>query len=304
MEYKWLFAPYLGGKGKGTCPSCKGRKKYSFYVDTDSGAVLSSEYGMCDSTSCAYNYSPYEYPPTESQKGEKIDLTLLEEKTYFNSIPVSVFKRSFKNKYQDTLSRYLLKNFDEQKVKKVLKKYRVGCANLFGGESTVFWNIAKENQSTIILSGKIMKYTKEGNRDKTSGYPKMKWVHNFYKGDWSLKQCLFGDFLLKDENIPVRVVESEKTAIILSILDDKDIINIASGGLYGLKEDKLKRLEPFKVTFYPDKGKAYDYWNKKINSYMEENKKLRWKVSNILETDKTLEEGDDLIDKYLKNNSK
>ena len=259
--------------------------------------ILSPEYGKCDKINCSHHYSPYEYPPDSNGSGVCVDVRLFEEKDYYHVLPVSLFRKSFSKRvrYTDNLSLFLLAEFpDKQRVKDVLTKYGVGCSTLFKGKSTVFWQISADKN---LRTGKIMKYTEEGKRDKEGGYPKMNWAHTFYKGDYELEQCLFGDHLLTKEK-KVRVFESEKTAIIMSIVDQhKDkYVNIATGGLYNLTEIVLERLKPYDVTFFPDKGKAFYVWEKKV----EENKgDSRWKMSTILEEDIDLKDGDDMADKYF-----
>ena len=74
-----------------------------------------------------------------------------------------------------------------------------------------------------------------------------------------LQQCYFGEQLLNDrKDAPVMIVESEKTAAIMSELSRK-YIWLAAGGSQGIKsEDKNKALAGRDVTLLPDHGQ---YWN-------------------------------------------
>ena len=292
--YKWVFAPYMGGKGKGKCPSCGKGKSYTYYVDLDTGCLLGEEYGLCDRiSSCGYSYSPYNNPPLRGNSGIVVPLVNKKELP-IDTIPLEVFKKSFNNKFEDNLSKFLLARFKESRVKEILKRYRVGCSTLFGGNSTVFWNIGYTDK-IVIYTGKIMKYTEEGKRDKLGGYPKIKWIHNFIKEDFNVKQVLFGEFLLDAyPDMAVKIVESEKTAIIMSIIDPNHLY-LATGSMQNIQQEKLLKLKDRGATLIPDKGKAYEYWKTKIESYKMEN----IVVSNEVELDSELKEGDDIADKFL-----
>ena len=71
-----------------------------------------------------------------------------------------------------------------------------------------------------IRSGKIMAYdTTTGKRLKNKdGKPLINWVHSILEiPKYNLKQCLFGLHLLNENLKQVAIVESEKTALIMSI---------------------------------------------------------------------------------------
>jgi hypothetical protein len=59
------------------------------------------------------------------------------------------------------------------------------------------------------------------------------WAHSELKlHDFRLKQCLFGEHLLKNSSSPVMLVESEKTAVVMSHFIP-DYIWLATGGKNG-----------------------------------------------------------------------
>ena len=77
---------------------------------------------------------------------------------------------------------------------------------------------------------------------------------------YHLQQCLFGEHLLTDQQTPVAIVESEKTAIIASGFIP-EYVWLATGGMYNLNKDKLRSLQSHKVVLYPDLM-AFDKWQK------------------------------------------
>ena len=113
------------------------------------------------------------------------------------------------------------------------------------------------------------------------------WVHTNLKSahllppEWKLTQCLFGEHLLHDKvNANVALVESEKTAVICSILLP-EYTWLATGGKSQFN-DRLMVLKGHKVTAFPDID-GYDEWRKKAKNYP----MLDITISDILERNAT-----------------
>ncbi len=128
-----------------------------------------------------------------------------------------------------------------------------------------------------------------GSRQKKP-YVATNWIHSLHcKKDFNLKQCFFGEHLLKEDlNAPVAIVESEKIAIIAqaSMLE---FLWLATGSLNEFKASKLEVLKNRKVVAFPDLG-AYDYWHKKaatlgfpiqISDYLEKNSIIEQKNKGL-----------------------
>jgi len=77
---------------------------------------------------------------------------------------------------------------------------------------------------------------------------------------YHLQQCLFGEHLLTDQQRPVAIVESEKTAIVASGFIP-EYVWLATAGKHNLNKDKLRSLQGHKVVLYPDLM-AFDKWQK------------------------------------------
>jgi hypothetical protein len=106
---------------------------------------------------------------------------------------------------------------------------------------------------------------------------------------------LFGLHLInKDYQKYIAIVESEKTAVIMSIVLP-DFIWLATGSKSNFKLELLEPLKKRKCIAYPDKSE-FNKWNETAN---ELNKKgFQIVVSDLMERTQ-LEDGSDLVDYYL-----
>lgn len=123
----------------------------------------------------------------------------------------------------------------------------------------------------------------------------MKALHQL-PDDWNLTQCLFGEHLLpRYPDLPVALVEAEKTAVICSAVFPK-FLRFATGGLSPFN-DRLNVLRGRKVIAFQNLG-GYDKWVAKVRNYP----KLDITVSDYLEriaTDVMREMGADLADRVV-----
>ena len=124
------------------------------------------------------------------------------------------------------------------------------------------------------------------------------WVHTNLKAahllppEWRLTQCLFVEHLLNDKdkvNAKVALVESEKTAVICSLLLP-EYIWLATGGKSQFN-DRLMVLKGRKVTAFPDID-GYEEWRKKAKNYP----MLDITISDILERSATPEQRERQVD--------
>jgi len=268
---------------KFNCPKC-GKKRFVKYVETETGHYAESQYGRCDrETSCGYSMYPnnnsilnYEYIAPEPLIPSYIEKEIL-QKTL--------------TKYEiNPLTTYLYRHYDEDKVNVTIDKYQVGTSNQFNN-STVFWQM---DNTGNIRSGKIMDYdTSTGKRRKNKdGKPLINWVHSVLEiPNYNLKQCLFGLHLLNETTKQVAIVESEKTALIMSI-EFPQYTWMSTGSLRGFKYEYLAPLKEKDIIAFPDKG-GYVQWQKTAEILNE--KGFEIEVSKLLEN-KNYEDGWDLVD--------
>ena len=172
--------------------------------------------------------------------------------------------------HNNTLVDYLYTIAPKEQVDEVLNRYRVGSTK---ERKVIYWQIDSYER---VRTGKIMNYGSDGHRIKSKN---ANWVHCQNDTGLATKeqlapQCLFGEHLIGElianppsdgENIGMGVVESEKSAIILSILCP-EIVWFATGGMDNFKAEMLEVIKPYNVIVYPD-ADALDNWSKKVDQF-------------------------------------
>jgi hypothetical protein len=276
------------GSKKFTCPSCNKNNRYVRYINHETNEYLDLQYGRCDrEQSCGYHVNPY-----QDIKSDIIYTPTWTKPVAFSSIDTKTFEATLNHYQQNPLIAYLNNKYDNDKVLEVAQKYHIGTHSKYNG-SVIFWQIDDTN---TVRSGKIMGYdTITGKRIKSeNSNPDISYVHAELKiQDFNFKQCLYGAHLIKDEVDVYGLVESEKTALIMS-LETPEITWLSTNGKGGFKEEMLLPLKSKSIIAFPDKG-CYSDWNSKGISLSSMGYNI--KVSNILE-DMNVKEGDDLADLY------
>ena len=113
--------------------------------------------------------------------------------------------------------------------------------------------------------------------------------------DFELQQCLFGLHLTnQSRSKKIAIVESEKTAIIMSLFLP-NYIWLATGGKGNFSKKMLLPIKGYTILAYPDKIE-YNDWNKTTLQLQKEGFKI--KCSQFIE-DKNVPEGTDLADIYI-----
>lgn len=241
-NYKWMLRK--GGR-KMRCPNC-GQLRFVPYVLSADGCTLAgAEYGRCDrEQNCGY----HRYP--SDQNAPDVTPIVPEPKEPLRFFPAAVLTDIHTNLFE-----YVCGLVGTAHALLIWDRYKIGR----DGTRTVFWQIAKDG---TVRAGKSIPYLKNGHRDKTDAYP-ANWLHK--SREWKhlrtgeeLQQCYFGEHLLNGNDLPVVIVESEKTAAVMSEYS-RGWVWLASGGAQGLKnEDKNKALAGRDVWLLPDNGM---YWN-------------------------------------------
>ena len=276
-QYKYQF-----GKGKFNCPKCN-KKRFVKYIETETGHYADSQYGRCDrEIKCGYFEYPngnsiinYNYVTPPPVKPSYIDKEIL-QKTL--------------TKYEiNPLITYLYSHYDGDEVNVTIDKYQVGTSKMNNG-ATIFWQM---DNTGNIRTGKIMAYDiTTGKRIKDKNIIAISWVHyKLKKPKESIRQCLFGLHLLNDNIKQVAIVESEKTAIIMSI-ESPNYTWMSTGTISGFKYEYLAPLKGTAIIAFPDKG-GYAQWQKTAEKLNE--KGFEIEVSQLLENKKYLK-GWDLVD--------
>ena len=267
---------------KFNCPKC-GKKSFVKYIETETGHYADSQYGRCDrEIKCGYFEYPngnsiinYNYVAPPPVKPSYIDKEIL-QKTL--------------TKYEiNPLITYLYNHYDKDEVNVTIDKYQVGTSKMYNG-ATVFWQMDNTGK---IRTDKIMAYDiTTGKRIKDKDIIPITWVHyKLKKPKESIIQCLFGLHLLNDNIKQVAIVESEKTAIIMSI-ESPNYTWMSTGSLQGFKYEYLAPLKGTAIIAFPDKG-GYVQWQKTADILND--KGFDIKVSQFLENNE-YDDGWDLVD--------
>ncbi|RXP46871.1 hypothetical protein EC396_13405 [Lutibacter sp. HS1-25] len=197
------------------------------------------------------------------------------------------------NPKTDNLSKFLNSKFSKDEVFDATNKYFITGTNYFWNNATVFWQIDDKEQ---IHAGKIMLYDSVTGKRIKEPHNHINWIHKAIKEpNFNLNQCLFGLFrVTEDYQKTIAIVESEKTAIVMSIFIP-EFIWLATGSKQNLKFDLLKPIKKRNIVLFPDKGE-YLNWLSTSN----ELNKLGFKiaVSEFIEQTK-YKNGFDLADFYL-----
>ena len=313
-DYRYIFEPYKGMKSRYTCPECNNRIVFARYIDATTGEHLPEQYGKCErADKCGYHLSPYHdgYSQRvwESEKGEyKANWKQSTPQPQQPAKPVSFiqveqFKRSLQSYEANNFVKYLIQLFGNEITNQLISKYFIGTSKHWPG-ATIFWQIDIEEK---IRTGKIMLYSPATGKRIKEPFNHIAWVHKALKQpEFELRQCFFGEHLLKGNTKPVAITESEKTAIIASVYFPQ-FVWIAAGNKDGLNAEKCKVLRGRQVVLYPDlstpkagKATAFEKWSEKANEF---SNIAKFTVNNLLEKkagEAQRIEGSDLAD-YLIN---
>ena len=266
------FAPYIGYEDKGYCHSCEEIFLPAFPERED-----------------------WKKPIPKQKKAIRP----------FSFIEKSILKKTLRNYEKNHFALYLESEFGKEISTQLMEKYCVGTSKKWPG-ATVFWQIDFQHK---IRTGKIMLYSPTTGKRVKEPFPYFSYAHTALGlPDFNLKQCFFGEHLLKGNTKPVAIAESEKTAILASQYLPQ-FIWLASGGSGGLTLEKCKALSGRNVCLYPDLSKpdakfsCYESWCRKAKEFGQLLPGTLFQVSTLLEsnaTEKERSQGLDLADNLLR----
>jgi hypothetical protein len=331
VSYKFTLQKYCGPSSKYLCPSCNQQKRFTRYIDNETGELLPDHVGRCDrEDKCGYNYTPKQYfeetkherQHTYQYKRPYNPIKKIEPKKPIDYLPEEVLNRSTENWEQNNFAFFLIQIFGFDRAKDLCELYLIGNSKHWQG-ATAFWFVDIDLK---VRQVKVMHYTiGTGTISRTKSHqPAYKWSDKtkeyfedinysdkiFKAGkkilnnqEANLLDCFFGEHLLKlYPQKKVAIVESEKTAIICSVYYPK-YVWIATGGINGCKwteREVCKVLQGREIVLFPDLN-CFDKWSEKakeIKSIIS----CKIRVSSILEKKPTEEQrskGCDLADFVL-----
>lgn len=256
-----------------------------WYLQTSTIKYLNSE-------SKYFNNDNFEFK-NEVLNNISLSVHVRKEKPSFHDLGL-LNEMYFKNPISDNLTEFLKTNFNKDEVFKAMQNYFITGTNYFWNNATVFWQINYKEQ---IQGAKVMLYNKQNGKRVKEPYNHINWLHKATKEpDFKLCQCLFGLHLInEDYQKTIAIVESEKTAIVMSIFLP-DFIWLATGSKGNFKFELLEPLKKRNVIAYPDKGEYNNWLNKatELSAYG-----FKIVVSDLIENTE-FENGFDLADYYFK----
>jgi hypothetical protein len=307
-DYKYILEPYSGRNSRYTCPSCRAKRTFTRYINTQTNEQVGDTVGRCNRVdNCGYHYTPKQFfIDNGSTKLTNLNIsrararimpeTKRKEVSY---IPPQIFKASLSAYDENCFIHYLHNFFGRDIALQLADTYHIGSSKHWQG-ATVFWQMDIQDR---VRTGKVMLYSPATGKRVKEPYNCINWVHALKDRDkkaifpdYQLKQCFFGEHLLTQHpNKPVALVESEKTAIIASVYLPQ-FLWLATGGKEGMNEEKCVVLKNRKVVLFPDL-KCYDKWND-IKKML-----VQVSISDFLENKATAEEkalGLDIADYLLR----
>jgi hypothetical protein len=327
---KFHLQPYQGAASRFRCPACNHRtKSFSRYINSETNETVAPHVGRCNrEDKCGYHLSPSQYfreaglvhRPWSIVNSKRLKVKKRhgpstmdnrQQQTEYYISPDYV-NDSFCDYDKNNFVAYLINRFGLDVTDGLVGKYRIGTSNYWHG-ATIFWQL---DTNGYVRTGKIMLYDKQTGKRVKQPFNHINWVHSVLVGNgqssvssndancqqatanFVLRQCLFGEHLLITSPYkPVAIVESEKTAIVCSVLMP-GFIWLASGSLEGLSIEKCKVLQSRKVVLFPDVN-AYHKWKMKAMELRRAMPGTTIVVSDELErlaTDHDRKKGSDLGD--------
>jgi hypothetical protein len=303
IEHKYILEPYKGMNTRYRCPSCQQRDKtFSLYIYSETGEHIHPSVGRCNRESnCGHHYTPKQY-----FKDNNISFDTPQPKAYkprhvtprpqtVSFIPEKILKASLKAHETNNFVEFLIDLFGVEVASELVSRYFIATSKHWNG-ATVFWQIDTLGN---VRAGKIMLYSPTTGKRVKEPFSHINWVHSVLQlPDFQPRQCLFGEHLLKNNNMPVAVVESEKTAVIASVYLSQ-FIWVAVGSLTNLNAEKCSILKGRTVFLFPDLN-GFDKWSSKAK---ELSHLATFTVSDLLErkaTEPEKKQGLDLADYLIK----
>jgi len=308
MEHRFRLEKYKNPSSKHVCPQCGHKGCFVRYIDIEGKITFPENVGRCDREShCGYHYTPKMYfndhpemkENTKHYKTMPISAVIRKtESEHTSYMPLSIMEKSLCKYEKNNLYLFLSDNLGKEITDRLMNRYKVGTSNHWDG-ATVFWQVDANNNAR---AGKVMLYDRQTGHRMKRPFNHVTWAHTLLKmQDYNLRQCLFGEHLLRAEkNKTVAIVESEKTAITASAYLPQ-YLWLATGGKNGcFNERSMAVLRGRNVIVFPDLGATED-WRKKMETFRKLG--IRASIFDYLEsvaTDNDKAEGYDIADYLLK----
>lgn len=321
---RYVLEKYSNPSSRHTCPSCKGKREFSFYVDTATGEILPEQYGYCNrKDKCAYHLSPYH----KNAMGESYSHSVWESENTMTKLclPKNDFKpvkttQKVKCYIDNVLAEktqsdaYFAKNdlcsfivsiaYETEQRKlahDVFLQYKIGTCSA----GCIFWFCDSQNRyhagqvkSFNLATGKTVKTDwihSVLHRQK----PEQGWLKKYYDQDEKVG-CLFGEHLIdmpQNKHKTIVLVESPKNAILSAIfLPQNDFIYLATYSLSAFTPERCKAIVGRKILLLPDLGRGTEVWKQTAPKFLPAGSFDFFELLEKIATDTDRAEGADVAD--------
>ena len=260
-DYRYILTPYKGPATRHRCPECNEPRKFSLYIDKETGEPLADHVGRCDREDrCGHHYSPRQYftdNPQQATQPRAVPYRapiMQAAPRPVEYLPLELVEQSRRQLEANHLWVFFASQIGEAAANAIFEKYRVGTSKNWPG-ATAYWQIddkGNARQCKVILYNPAT-----GRRVKQDGQTYIAFMGKRILGnpDATLQQCLFGSHLLSQyPGAPIFLVESEKTAMYCAHYYPK-YVWLATGGKQGCKWTEKAVFEPLRgraVVLFPD----------------------------------------------------
>ena len=268
-EHRFILNPYKSRADRKECPNCHVKGCFSQYIDTEGKIAFPPDVGRCNREhKCGYHYTPKQFFHDHPDMKEELmdDAAILSptlptppqpkaERFFF---PRTVVESSMSHYGENNFYQFLCSRFGEQAALELAGRYNIGTAKVRRG-SCVFWQVDGQGR---VCQGKVMLYDAQTGKRSHEVHPT--WVHTLMKIEKErIGQCFFGEHLLIEHpELPVGIVESEKSAIIASYFLPSYVWLACGGkdGMFGQADFDIFKNRT--VVLFPDLGMMENWQGK------------------------------------------
>ena len=290
--YRYQLERYRGRGTRYSCPQCGRKYCFTRYIDTENNnQYINEKVGKCNRLDkCGYHYTPREYftdnpwlrdnsclfvrnhRKTNKQTNEQ---PVQESPKPACSLPRWLMERTLGKECDYKI--WLRDTFGESVANRIIADYYIGGAQSDPPNQmethAVFWQVDYDNK---VRTGKVMNYDPAtGKRIKGEG-SYVNWMHSIMRAEgalpesWELVQCLYGEHLLRRRpTAVVALAEGPKTAHVGAALMPH-MVWVAVDSMMGLTVERLRPLRGRCVVLFPDEGRGYEEWVKRIEAIAHE----------------------------------
>ena len=288
-EYRYQLEKYRGRGTRYSCPQCGRKYCFTRYIDTETNQYINERVGKCNRLDkCGYHYTPKQYFTDNPWLRDKDFYIHTKHRDLYvckieNPQPPKLTGRLPRWFMERTLGVecdykiWLRDSFGDSVANRIIADYRIGGAHgdppNESATYAIFWQV---DYNGDVRTGKLMNYDPAtGKRIKGEG-AYVNWMHSIMRSEgvlpegWELEQCLYGEHLLSlNPKAVVALAEGPKTAHIGSALMP-DMVWVAVDSMTGLSAERLRPLKGRSVVLFPDEGRGYTEWQRKIVAIAEE----------------------------------